>query len=180
MFLCCVPVLSCVLLDSPKKQWKRHLGGREGRALWRIASHSVFLLSSFSLYKRCLFSVKRRCFSTPFQWADTPTVRCWNWQKTLSVRSVVVPVNSKSTTWKGWFFYFIFLKYILSLLECILLTTSLHFYSSLTSPEEMNNLQMGKHALFVVHSDCVCFGSHSNVLFLQLNKHKWINRAQLL
>lgn len=47
--------------------------------------------------------LKGLCFSTPFQCADTPTVRCWNWQKTLSARGVVVPVNSKSTTWKGWF-----------------------------------------------------------------------------
>lgn len=54
-------------------------------------------------FKRCFVSVKRLCFSTPFQCADTPTVRCWNWQKTLSARGVVVPVNSESTTWKGWF-----------------------------------------------------------------------------
>lgn len=29
----------------------------------------------------------------------------------------------------------------------------------------MNNVQMGKHSLFAVHSDSIYFGSHSNVLF---------------
>lgn len=46
-----------------------------------------------------------------------------------------------------------------------LLTTSPCCYSSVTSPKEMNNVQMGKHSLFAVHSDSIYFGSHSNVLF---------------
>lgn len=81
--------------------------GRDMRGMHSGELHPIlffFSLSFFSLSsKRCFFSVKRLCFSTPFQCADTPTVRCWNWQKTLSARTVVVPVNSKSTTWKGWF-----------------------------------------------------------------------------
>ena len=46
-----------------------------------------------------------------------------------------------------------------------LLTTSPRCYSSLTSLWEMNNVQMGKHTLFAVHSDSIYFGSHRNVLF---------------
>lgn len=41
----------------------------------------------------------------------------------------------------------------------------------------MNNVQMGKHSLFAVHSDSICFGSHSNVLFCS---QKGTNRFTVL
>lgn len=82
----CANAFLCITRPA-KKQWKRH----EWDILWRIASHSVFLFSFYFSW-RCFVSVKRLYFSTPFQCADTPTVRCWNWQKTSSVHRVVVPV----------------------------------------------------------------------------------------
>lgn len=54
---------------------KNSRGDKRGETLWRVASHSVFLFC-FYFSKRCFVSLKRMCFSTPFQCADIPTVRC--------------------------------------------------------------------------------------------------------
>lgn len=66
----------------------------------------LFFFSLFYSSQRCFVSVKRLCFSTPFQCADTPTVSCWNWQKKTKKHcqrgGVVAPVNSRSWTWKRW------------------------------------------------------------------------------
>lgn len=80
----CASAFLCITRPAKKKQWKRH----EGDTLWRIASHSVFLFSFYFSW-RCFVSVKRLYFSTPFQCADTPTVRCWNWQKKHCQRTVL-------------------------------------------------------------------------------------------
>lgn len=80
--------------------------GRDMRWIHSGELHPILFFSPLFFSPRDVSSqLKGLCFSTPFQCADTPTVRCWNWQKTLSARGVVVPVNSKSTTWKGYFVY---------------------------------------------------------------------------
>lgn len=56
--------------------------GRDMRGIHSGELHPIlFFFSIFFSSKRCFFSVKRLCVSTPFQCADTPTLRCWNWHK---------------------------------------------------------------------------------------------------
>lgn len=161
-------MLSCVLPGLPKKQWKRH----EGDALWRIASHSVFLFSLlFFLSPPRDVSSQLKGYVSQHHF-NVLTPQLWGVEigkKHCQHALLWCQWTPKVQHEKGDFVY----------VRVNLLTTSPCCYSSLTSPYEMNNVQMGKHSLFVVHSDSIYFGSPSNVLFCsQISEKK--NRFTVL
>lgn len=171
MFLWCVPVLSCVLVGSPKKAveetWRWGVGVKHSGELHPI----LFFSSLLFLYTRDVSSQLKGCVSQHHFNELTP--RLWGVEigKKHCQRAVLwCQGTPKVQHERADFFIIIF--FILCMWDGTLLTTSPLFYLLLTSPEEMNNLQMGKHALFVVHSDCICFLSHCVALFLKLNKKK--------
>lgn len=152
----CASAFLCITQPARKNKIKYKTRGvvdmREGELTLENCIPFCFS-SAFALSKRHFFSVKRLCFSTPFQWADTPTVKCWKWQQQQEKKSK-----------RAWYCGARELcKY--NRKERSSLTTPPCFDSSLTSPYRRWRLCKWANMLCLLYTDSVCIGSHSDVLF---------------
>lgn len=99
--------------------------GKDMRGINSGELHPILFFFSFLPPRDVSSELKELCFPTPFQCADTPAVRCWNWQKKHCQRAAL---------WCHWTPKVQHERADFVYVRVYLLTTSPCCYSSLTSP----------------------------------------------
>lgn len=84
--------------------------GKDMRGINSGELHPILFFFSFLPPRDVSSELKELCFPTPFQCADTPAVRCWNWQKNIVSAQRCGATELQKYNMKG---------LILCMLECI-------------------------------------------------------------